>query len=117
MTGEATFDFFKDLPKREEDWPDGLREEIAGYTDDFKKHDGLIPQAAAPELLQVSPQRVDQLRKEYGFFRVKYFGKWWYSRRQLEDFWKMERKNGHHSKKGPSLKKAVKAMSADLLKE
>lgn len=114
---EATFDFFKDLPKREEDWPDGLAEEIANYTEDFKKHDGLIPKAAAPELLQVSRQRVDQLTAEYGFFRVKYFGKWWYSRRQLEDFWKQERKNGRNTSKGPSLKKAVKAMSADLLKD
>jgi len=36
---EATFDFFKDLPKREEDWPDGLAAEISEYTADFKKHD------------------------------------------------------------------------------
>lgn len=114
---DATFDFFKDLPKKEEDWPEGLAVEISEYTADFEKHNGLIPQSAAPELLQVSQQRVDQLRKEYGFFRVKYFGKWWYSRRQLEDFWKMERKNGRNSSKGPSLKKAVKAMSADLLKD
>lgn len=114
---EATFDFFKDLPKREEDWPEGLAAEISEYTADFQKHDGLIPQSAAPELLQVSRQRVDQIVKEYDFLKVQYFGKWWYSRRQLEDFWKLNRKNGRPNAKGPSLKKAVKAMSADLLSD
>lgn len=109
---DGTFDFLKDLPQREDDWPTELRQEIAAYTKDFEDHDGLIPKAAAPELLQVSRQRLAQLEEEYGFFKVTYFEKVWYSRRELEDFYKVRRVKGQGV---PSLKKVAKAMADDLL--
>ena len=93
-TVETEFEFLKDLPQRDSDWPDGLVNEIKSYTAAFKEHKGLIPQSAVPDLLQVSKQRFFQLRKKYEFWNAKYFGKQWYSRVQLQAFHKVNRKDG-----------------------
>ena len=69
-TATAEFEFLKDLPQRDSDWPDGLVNEIKAYTAAFKEHKGLIPQSAVPELLQVSKQRFFQLRKKYEFWNA-----------------------------------------------
>ena len=63
-TVETEFEFLKDLPQRDSDWPDGLVNEIKSYTAAFKEHKGLIPQSAVPDLLQVSKQRFFQLPPE-----------------------------------------------------
>ena len=93
-TADLEFDFLADLPQREDEWPEELRNEISAYTTEFQAHDGLILQAVVPDLLQVSKQRFHQLKKEYDFQSWDFFGKTWYSRRQLEEFHKVNRKQG-----------------------
>ena len=88
------FEFLKDLEQNENTVSRGLVQELREFKDDFKKHEGLLPNHTCPELLGVSRQRWDQLRKKYGFWNASYFDKTWYSRRQLEDFYKVQRKNG-----------------------
>ena len=111
---EATFDFFKDLPQKEDGLSAEILAELKEYKEDFVEHDGLIPSAAVPELLGVSGSRVGQLKKEYCWWSKKYFGKEMFSRRQLEDFSKLDRSGIGRPKKGkPSMKKIVKAVMKD----
>jgi len=92
------FDFLQDLPQNESVWPAGLKEEISEYTSAFLEHDGLILKAVAPDLLQVSRQRFDQICDKYDFWSKEFFDKTWYSRRELEKFYKIDRPTGIHSK-------------------
>ena len=92
------FEFLKDLPQNESCWPEGLKEEISEYTSAFLEHDGLILRAVAPDLLQVSRQRFDQISEKYDFWSKEFFEKTWYSRRELENFSKVKRPTGIHSK-------------------
>ena len=112
-TATAEFGFLKDLPQRESDWPDGLANEIKAYTAAFKEHKGLIPSSVAPELLQVSKQRFFQLRKKYEFWSATFFGKQFYSRTQLEQFHKVNRKQGQP---GHDVGKILKSMLQDASK-
>jgi hypothetical protein len=100
------FGFLKDLPQRDEDLPLGIVEELKMYTADFKEHDGLLIGSACPALLGVTQQRFSQLKTEYNFWNKEYFGKTMYSRRQLEDFYKVRRKSGAA---GHSVTKVIKA--------
>jgi len=118
LKGEATFDFFKDLPQKE----DGLSEEILAELKDYKEcfieHDGLIPSAAVPELLGVSGSRVGQLKNEYSWWSKEFFGKQFFSRRHLEDFSKLDRSGIGRPKKGkPSFRKIVKAVAKDAVSD
>jgi hypothetical protein len=101
------FEFLKDLPQREEDMDPGIVEELKMYTADFKEHDGLLIGQACPALLGVSKQRFSQLKTEYKFWNKEYFGKTMYSRRQLEDFYKVRRAQG---RPGHSSAAAIKAV-------
>ena len=89
-----TFEFLKDLEQNENQLPDELVQALNGFKADFKEHNGLIPSGSVPALLNVSKQRWSQLNHKYGFWRAEYFDKTWYSRRELEDFYKVQRKNG-----------------------
>ena len=109
MDSAATtpFEFLKDLPQNEDDLDPGIVQELKEYTADFKEHDGLLIGAACPALLGVSQQRFSQLKDEYKFWNKVYFGKKMYSRRQLEDFYKVRRAQG---KPGHSSAAAIKAV-------
>jgi hypothetical protein len=107
------FGFLKDLPQRDEDLPLGIVEELKMYTADFKEHDGLLIGAACPDLLGVSQQRFSQLKKEYNFWNKDYFGKTMYSRRQLEDFYKVRRAQGKPGHNASAAIKAVLSSSGD----
>lgn len=112
------FDFFKDLPQKDDGLSAEILQELKEYKAAFVEHDGLIPSAAAPELLGISKGRVWQLKKEYSWVSYEFFGKTFYSRRQLEDFSKLDRSGIGRPKKGkPSLKKIVKALAKDAVSD
>ena len=89
-----TFEFLNELEQNENELPGELVQALNGFKADFKEHNGLIPSGSVPALLAVSQQRWSQLKKEYGFWSAEYFEKTWYSRRELEDFYKVRRKTG-----------------------
>ncbi len=93
-----------------------LNEEELAQVDEFValqvEHDGLLLNAVIPELLQVSRQRWHQIRKEYEFVSWDFFGHTWYSRKQIEDFSKLDRSSGRGR---PSLAKVVEATKKELL--
>jgi len=111
------FEFLKDLPQNESSWPAGLKEEIAEYTSAFQEHDGLILRAVAPDLLQVSRQRFDQISKKYDFWSGEFFEKTWYSRKELENFSKIDRPVGKHgkTKAAPSVLSIASKIKNDLV--
>ena len=110
----AEFDFLKNLPQREDDWPKELKDEVNAYAAATKEHNGLILRAVVPELLGVSRQRVDQLSKEYGFWTQEFFGRTWYSRCELENFYKLQRTAGGSK---PSVLSIAKTMLKDAQKD
>ena len=116
MKGEATFDFFKNLPQKKVGLATEILTELKEYKDCFIEHDGLIPEAAIPAMLGVSRSRVGQLKNEYSWWSKEFFGKQHFSRRQIEDFAKVDRSGIGRPKKGkPSLKKIVKALAEDAV--
>lgn len=118
MGGEATFDFFKDLPQKEDGLSVEILQELKEYKEAFVEHDGLIPSAAVPILLGISSGRVWQLKTEYGWWSKEFFGKLFYSRRQLEDFSKLDRSGIGRPKKGkPSFKKIAIAVAKDAVSD
>lgn len=88
------FEFLKDLEQREGVLPADLTADIKAFKDDYIEHDGLIMSAVVPDLLQVSKQRWSQLKKKYEFWNKQYFEKTWYSKKQLEAFYLVDRKDG-----------------------
>jgi hypothetical protein len=102
-----TFEFLKDLEQNENALPEDVVEQLNGFKADFKEHDGLLPSGSCPALLGVSQQRWSQLTHEYEFWNATYFEKKWYSRRQIEDFYKVRRKAG---RPGHSVSKVLKAV-------
>jgi len=108
------FDFLKDLPQNESEWPSDLKQEIDEYTSAFMEHDGLILRAVAPDCLQVSKQRFSQIEEKYEFWSKEFFGKTWYSRKELERFHKVERPTGVN---GSRLKPASALTIASKIKK
>lgn len=101
---EATFEFFKEIPKDE-----ALSEETRAYQADFNEAKGLIPSAAMPHMLGVSAQRWAQIRDEYNFTTYKHFGKQFVSFPVALEFSKL------HRPVGPAnAAKAIKAIIADM---
>ena len=88
------FEFLNELEQNENELPAEIVQDLQGFKADFTEHNGLIPSGSVPALLNVSRQRWSQLNEKYGFWSAEYFEKTWYSRRELEDFYKVERKNG-----------------------
>jgi hypothetical protein len=97
VTSEQTFGFLADLPQRKVALDRGICQELIDFGNDYAEHNGLLPVQTVPALLHVSRQRWDQLRKKYGFWNAQYFDKTWYSRRQIEEFYKVQRKLGKPS--------------------
>lgn len=94
MQTTATFDFLEALEDNGNELPAELAKELTDFKADYDAQNGLLPSGSVPALLGVNRQRWSQLNQKYGFWRVEYFGKTWYSRREIEDFYKVERKNG-----------------------
>ena len=104
---KTEFDFLADLEQNENALPKGILQELTDFKADFKEHDGLIPSGSVPALLNVSHQRWSQLKKQYGFWSADYYEKTWFSRRELEDFYKVKRKAGVP---GHSVSKVLKSL-------
>jgi len=93
----ATFDFLEALEDNGNELPAELIKEFTDFKADYDEHNGLLPSGTVPDLLNVSRQRWDQLRKKYEFWNKTYFDKTWYSRQEIEDFYKVERSTGRPS--------------------
>jgi hypothetical protein len=102
-----TFEFLEQLEQNGNELPSELVQELHAFKADFEEHDGLIPSGSVPALLNVSQQRWSQLNHQYGFWSAKHFEKTWYSRRQIEDFYKVRRKTGHG---GHNVSKVLKTL-------
>ena len=90
---------------------------IDEYISSYMEHYCLILRAVAPDCLQVSKQRFSQIEDKYNFWSKEFFGKTWYSRKELERFHKVERPtgvNGSRSKPASALTIASK-IKQDLL--
>ena len=94
QTATDTFEFLSDLPQAHDAMPEEVRSELDSFMADQKEHDGLIPSGTVPALLGVSQQRWSQLKNTYDFWSAEHFEKVWYSRRQIEDFYKVRRGRG-----------------------
>ena len=92
-----TFEFLNELEQNENEVSGEVVQALKDFKADFKEHNGLIPSQSVPALLNMSRQRWDQLKQKYGFWSAEYFDKTWYSRQQLEDFYKVQRKKGRPS--------------------
>ena len=93
-TGNPTFEFFEDLEKDGLEIPSELVAEYNEFLSDYAKHEGLLPSGSVPDILGLSKQRWSQLNAKYKFWSAEYFDKKWYSRREIEDFYNVERKTG-----------------------
>lgn len=110
------FEFLKDLPQSESEWPDELVADLKTFKDATVSENGLIPNATCPEIFGVSKQRWQVMSESYSFQCWNLFGKKWYSRNQLEEFYKLDRsadQGGRPTKSKPSLTKMVSAAMQD----
>ena len=93
--------------------PDDVRQELDNYQEWSAQENGLVPAAVMPDLLEVSRQRWTQLKGVYNFKEFVVFGKKWYSRRQMEDFYKTRRVAGEQGRGRVSVKEAWNAAHTD----
>jgi len=112
-------DLIQQLPTNENEWPAEIRQDLETFVAATKEENGLIPNAACHTIFDVSKQRWDQMTKEYLFKTWTLFGKKWYSRQQLEDFYKIDRQAlGGNSEGNPSkMAKMLKECLADASKD
>ncbi len=89
--GLGTLDDYKDDGRLLEDSDVSELEQFARA---FKEENGLIPNVAVPSLLRCSRQNWHQLRGNYNFKTWHIYGKDWYSRSQIEEFYKLRRADG-----------------------
>lgn len=101
-------EIFEGLPTNENEWPEEIREDLKTMAVAMKEENGLIPTGACPELFGVSRQRWHQMCKEYMFKSWTLFGKKFYSRRQLEEFSKLDRSEYGGTGKGVNMVKMAK---------
>lgn len=68
--------------------------EIEAMKTDWDSENGLILNAAVPGLLSMTRQNWYECRKNYGFVVYRHFEKDFFSRRELEKFYKLRRQDG-----------------------
>ena len=103
----ADFPFLADIPEGEA-LPEDIVAELDALKADWEEHGGLIIGGAVPGILGVSKQRWAVIKKDYNFRMMVHFGKQWFSRKQLEEYYKRRMaKNG-----GASTHKAAQALKA-----
>ena len=110
------FDFLKDLPTSEADWPDDIKADLETFATATSSENGLIPNSLCPEIFGVSKQRWSAMTQKYSFQCWNLFGKKWYSRNQLEEFHKLDRSSdqgGRPTEHKPSYTKMVSAAMQD----
>jgi len=78
--------------------PAEIIDEVELMQADWQAQDGLILNTAVPGILRMSKQNWYDVRKNYGFVKYRHFEKDWFSRKELEAFYKLRRADG---KQGP----------------
>jgi len=84
--------------------PGEVLEELEAMQKDWDSEDGLIMNSAVPGILQMSKQNWYKCRENYGFVVYRHFEKDFFSRRELEKFYKVRRQNGVQGRGRVSLK-------------
>lgn len=93
--------------------PAEVLEEMEAMKVDWDSENGLILNAAVPGILQMSKQNWYECRKNYGFVIYRHFEKDFFSRRELEKFYKLRRQDGVQGRGRVSLKEMWKEASAE----
>ena len=114
--GEQTLQLdLKGIPKQKSSLDDVTLAKVAEFGRLWKDEGGLILQSVVPELLQVSRTRLTQLQDEYHdtryFQRWQYFGRYWFSKKELVAFSKINRSGGRGR---PSFSRLVQITREDL---
>ena len=113
MVGSAVqYDLLSGLAEQKSSMSPSELEKLEKFVALTAEHNGLILQAVIPELLQVSRQRWHVLRKKYEFQSWEFFGHRWFSRKQIEDFSKLDRSSGRGR---PSLSRILDETKKELL--
>jgi len=90
MATATTFPFLEDVEVTEGD----LGPEIAEWKQAFLDEGGLIPHAACHELFGMSRQAWSFIPGKYALTEYTFFGKKWYSKREIEALHKTKRFSG-----------------------
>lgn len=112
-------DLLEQLPTNEDEWPEEIRTDLAGFKKAQAEEGGLIPNATCSVLFNVSRQRWDQIANEYHLKRWTFFKKKWFSQTQLEEFHRINRQalGGHHKSKLSMMAAMLKEGLADARKD
>jgi len=112
-------DLLEQLPANEDEWPEEIRRDLTVFVEATAQENGLIPNGACPACFGVSKQRWLVMAKSYQFKSWLLFGKRWYSRRQLEDFSKVDRDKlrGPKTSKNGKMMRILKETLADANKD
>ena len=78
--------------------------ELETFAKHFKEENGLIPNAAVPGILRTTKQNWYTIRGNYNFKMWNIYGKDWFSRNQMEEFYKLRRADGVQGSGRVSLK-------------
>lgn len=110
-------DIFEGLPTNENEWPEELRKDLAVFVKATNEENGLIPNAACPQIFGVTKQRWATMAKDYSFKSWTLFGKKWYSRTQLEQFHKLDRSEYGGKGKGVDMAAMARECLTDARKD
>lgn len=89
--------------------PKGLLQELKEFKAAWDENDGLLAGGGCADLLQVSKQRWNKIKDDYCFKCYEFQGIKWYSRSQLEFFYKQSRKAGSQNHDGMKILKSILA--------
>jgi len=85
-------------------FPKEDRQELERFAEAFKAENGLVPNAAVPGILQMTKSNWYKVRGNYKFKMFSFYDKDWFSRNQIEDFYKLRRAKGVQGRGRVSLK-------------
>jgi hypothetical protein len=111
--GAATIEFpFADSLEKTDD--PSILAEVKQMKVISNQEDGLVPKVALKEIFQVSQQAASEFPKRYGLTTWQFFGKDWYSMREVKALHKIERPRGF---KGHSMANMVRDAISDARKD
>jgi len=94
MANQERFGFLEDFQDEDKLFSKRDLSELESFAKHFKAENGLIPNAAVPGILRTTKQNWYNIRGNYNFKMWNIYGKDWFSRNQLEEFYKIRRANG-----------------------
>lgn len=95
----GVFDFFGSV--LEED--DELGVEITEWREAFEAEGSLVPKSACHTMFSMSRQAWSEMPGRYGLTEYIFFGKKWYSSREIKALYKLKRASGGEGKKLASI--------------